>query len=138
MVHQLTGHAPGAGEARAVHDVVQARLQDLQQVVAGLALATVGLLVVAAELPLEHAVREAGLLLLLHLQEVLGLLDPDPAVLAGRVRATLESLVAADEVDLQPAGLAGHGAGVTSHVWLLPSPRPGAAWAAGNRCAAAG
>jgi hypothetical protein len=70
--------------------------------------------------PGQHGVPEAGLLLLLRLQEVLGLLDPDPAVLAGRVGTTLERLVAADEVDLEPAGLAGHGSGVTSHICDTP------------------
>src|ERR1700754_1105859 len=138
VAHQLPGHPPGAGEPGPVDDVVEPRLEDLQEGVARLARTTVGLLVVPAELLLQHAVGEAGLLLLLRLQEVLRLLDPDPAVLAGRVGTALERLVAADEVDLQSAGLAIHGSGVTSHVLLLPFPRPGAAWADGSRCAAAG
>src|SRR5882757_75587 len=118
VVDQLAGHPPGTGQTGPVYDVVQPGLEDLQQVVTGLAGTPAGFLVVAAELLLQHAVGEARLLLLLGLQQVLGLLDPDPAVLAGRIRAALERLVAADKVNLEPTGLAGHGAGVTSHNWF--------------------
>src|SRR6476620_5963426 len=113
---QLAGVAAGAGEAGTVDDVVQAALEQLEQVVTGLAGATVRLGVVVGELLLEHAVGEAGLLLLLELRAVLALLDPRPAVLAGRVGTLLELGVAADEVDTETARLAGHGAGVTGHV----------------------
>ena len=105
----------GAGEAGAVDDVVQPRLEDLQQVVTGLALATHCLLVVATELLLQHAVAVLGLLLLLQLQEVLALLDARAAVLAGRVRTTLEGGVTADEVDVEATRDARRGSGVTSH-----------------------
>lgn len=47
---QLAGLAAGAGQASSVNDVVQAGLQEDQQVVAGLAGKAVRLLVVAAEL----------------------------------------------------------------------------------------
>ena len=77
----------------------------------------VGLFVVAAELLLHDAVGEAGLLLLLQLRAVFALLDPRAAVLAGRVGALLERLIAADEVDAEAARLAGDGSGVTSHVF---------------------
>jgi hypothetical protein len=87
----------------------------LQQDLTGLALLPGGLFVVATELTLQHAVGVAGLLLLLELKQVLALLDPTAAVLAGRIRTTLEGLVAADQVDLQPARDTGRGAGVTSH-----------------------
>jgi hypothetical protein len=61
---QLAGVAAGPGEAGAVDDVVEAALQQLQQVVTGLALPARGLGVVVVELLLEDAVGEAGLLLL--------------------------------------------------------------------------
>ena len=67
VADQLARLPAGAGQARAVYDVVQARLEDLQQVVTGLAVATDCLLVVAAELLLQDAVAVLGLLLLLHL-----------------------------------------------------------------------
>ena len=90
VADQLAGLAAGAGDARAVDDVVQPGLEDLQQVVTGLALATHRLLVVAAELLLQDAVAVLGLLLLLQLQQVLALLDACAAVLAGRVGTALE------------------------------------------------
>src|SRR5487761_2040352 len=62
---ELASLAAGGREACAVHDVVETRLEDLQQHVAGLAGRTRRLFVVAAELLLENAVGEAGLLLLL-------------------------------------------------------------------------
>src|SRR6476646_10466500 len=77
---QLAGVAAGAGEAGAVDDVVQAALEQLEQVVTGLALPARGLGVVVVELLLQHAVGEAGLLLLAQLEEVLALLDPPAAV----------------------------------------------------------
>src|SRR6185295_13721065 len=103
--------------------VVQPALQDAQQVVTGLARQTVGLFVVATELLLHHAVGEACLLLLLQLLAVFALLDPRTAVLAGRVGALLERLIAADQVDAEAARLAGRGSGVTSH-FLLSSLDP--------------
>src|SRR5215217_2838925 len=84
VVHQLAGVAAGPGEAGAVHHVVQPALQQLQQVVTGLAGTPRGLVVVADELLLENAVREACLLLLAELEQVLRLLRPAAAVLAGR------------------------------------------------------
>src|SRR3954451_21381134 len=113
---ELAGVATRAGEPGAVDHVVEAALEELQQVVAGLALATAGFLVVADELLLHHAVGETSLLLLTELQEVLGLLDATAAVLAGGVGTLLEGSVAADEVDTETARLAGHGAGVAGHV----------------------
>src|SRR6266545_6787814 len=115
VADELASGATRAGNACAIHDVVQARLEDLQQVVAGLALALGGLLVVAAELLLQHAVAVLGLLLLLHLQQVLALLDARATVLARRVRATLEGLVAADQVDIEATRNSRGGSGVAGH-----------------------
>src|SRR6478735_6044879 len=112
---ELAGVAARAGEPGAVDHVVEAALEQLQQVVTRLALPTRGLGVVVVELLLEHAVGETSLLLLAELQEVLALLDPAAAVLARRVGATLVRRVAADEVDTETARLLGHGAGVAGH-----------------------
>src|SRR5205085_8284270 len=117
---QLTGVTAGPGEAGAVDHVVEAALQQLEQVVTGLAGATRGLGVVVVELLLEDAVGVAGLLLLAELQEVLALLDPAAAVLARRVGATLVRRVAADEVETQSTRLLGHGAGVAGHILGTP------------------
>ena len=140
--HELTGLPTGTGQPGAVDHVVEPGLQDLQQVVTCLALQPVGLLVVTAELLLQHAVGEAGLLLLPQLQGVLRLLGAALAVHAGRVGAALERLVAADQVNTQPTRLLGHGTGIASHVSVksLSSgwSRRGAAWAGGSRCAGRG
>src|SRR4051812_11847405 len=134
--HELASGTTGAREAGTVDHVVQAGLEDLQQRLTRLAGTAGGLGVVTAELLLHDAVGEAGLLLLLELVQVLLLLHPATAVLAGRERATLEVLVVADEVDLEPTRLLGDGSGVTSHVLSLPRIRRGGAWAGARRCAA--
>jgi hypothetical protein len=85
-------------QAGAVQHVVEAQLEQDEQVLTGPALLPVGLLVVAAELLLEHAVVVAGLLLLAELEQVLRLLDAAAAVLTRRVGALLEVLVVALEV----------------------------------------
>src|SRR5690606_4732499 len=59
-------------ETHPVDDVVEPRLEQLQQVLAGVALAALGLLEIAAELPLEDAVHALDLLLLAQLQPVVG------------------------------------------------------------------
>src|SRR5262249_56886397 len=82
MPHQLARHVTALGEAGPVDHVVEAALQDLEQVLAGLAAPAGGLLVVVVELPLEDAVHPAGLLLYPDLAEVLALLHPPSSVLA--------------------------------------------------------
>src|SRR6266498_2210956 len=84
-----------APEAGAVHHVVQAGLQELQEGLAGHALALGGLLVVAVELPLEHPVDAPRLLLLAQLHEVLRLLGAAAAVLAGRIGTPLHRALGA-------------------------------------------
>ena len=68
---ELAGLGTGRRPAGAVHDVVEAQLEEPQQVLAGDAVTAVRLLVEVAELPLREAVGEAGLLLLLELEQVL-------------------------------------------------------------------
>src|SRR3954449_4670500 len=136
MRDELTGVATRAGEPGAVDHVVETALEQLQQVVTGLAGTARGLFVVVVELLLHHAVGEAGLLLLLQLVAVLALLDARTAVLAGCIGTLLERGVAADEVDTETARLLGHGTDVAGHV-RTPSwsrVRRAGAWAGGNRC----
>jgi hypothetical protein len=142
VLDQLPGHVPGLGETGPVDHVVETRLEDLQQHLAGLARLGHGLLVVPAELLLENAVDATRLLLLAQLQEVLGLLGPATAVLPGRERPGLEralrtiALAALEEqLHLFPAATPAVSTCVTSHFSLLL--RPGGASADGNRCAAA-
>ncbi len=103
VCHHLASSTSSAGQAGAVHDVVEAGLQDDQQVVTGLTGATRGLLVVPAELLLHDAVGEARLLLLLQLGQVLLLLHPAAAVLPRGEGTQVEVLVSADEVDPEAA-----------------------------------
>ena len=70
----LTGLLAGTGEAETEDHVVKAGLEQRHQVVARDALDLERLVVVAAELLLENAVDELGLLLLAQLTAVLALL----------------------------------------------------------------
>src|SRR5262249_2913158 len=78
------------GEAEAVDNVVETRLEHPEQLLAGDAGSFGGLRVIGAELLLEQAVVAARLLLLAQLQQVLALLDPAAAVLARRIGAALD------------------------------------------------
>ena len=90
VAHELARLRARRREAEAVHDVVEARLEHAQELLAGDAGAPRRLLVVRAELLLEQAVVAARLLLLAQLQEVLALLDAAAAVLTRRIRAALD------------------------------------------------
>src|SRR5205823_7382347 len=137
---QLARHVAAVGEAGPVDHVVEAALQDLQQVVAGPAAPAGGFLVGAVELPLQDPVHPAGLLLLPDLEQVLALLRPVAAVLTGRVgpelygalgRVALGALQV--QLHLLAAAELAVRTGVSSHLSVLL--RPGAASAAGSRCA---
>src|SRR4051812_30217024 len=91
VADHLPGLAARGREAETHDDVVQARLEQREQVLAGDARLPRRLVVVAAELALENAVVPARLLLLTQLHAVLGLLLAATAVVAGRVRATLDA-----------------------------------------------
>src|SRR5690606_4268541 len=129
---QLPGHVPGLGEPRPVDHVVQPRLQDLQQDVTGLARPAVGLLVVAPELLLQHSVDPTGLLLLPQLEQVLGLLGPATAMLAGREGTRLERALRAlalaalqEQLRLLPTAATAVRTCVTRHFSLyLSDPAP--------------
>ena len=81
---QLARFGARRAEAHPVDDVVEARLEQQQQVRAGVALAALGLGEVAPELPLQHAVHALDLLLLAQLQAEVGRARAgSAAVLAG-------------------------------------------------------
>src|SRR5215207_342487 len=119
---ELPGLRAGRRPAGAVDDVVETPLEELQHDLAGHALAARRLLVEVAELPLVEAVGEAGLLLLLQLEQVLGgVAAAAAAVLARRVGPTLERTVLAGgtpDVGAEAAGDSGFGTGVTGHLFV--------------------
>ena len=88
---QLARLAPRGGESEPHEHVVKAALEHPQEVLAGDARLPRSLVVVDAELLLEHAVVALGLLLLAQLDAVLALLLAAAAVLARRVRAALDA-----------------------------------------------
>src|SRR5450631_496200 len=127
VTNQLARHVTGGGEACPVHDVVQTGLQDAQQVLAGLAGATVRLLVVTAELLLQDAVDAGGVLLLAHMEPVLAVLGPRTTVHARGIRAKLDRAlrgVTLGSLEVQLGLLAtaapAVGAGITRHKSLSP------------------
>src|SRR5688572_23515951 len=91
VADELARLAARAREAEADEDVVQARLKDRQQVLAGDALLARGLGVVDPKLLFEYAVVASRLLLLAQLDAVLGLLLASAPVVARRVRTTLDA-----------------------------------------------
>src|SRR5262249_9917782 len=140
--HELPGLGAGGGESDAVNGVVQPALEQLQQRLAGHALGAVRHREVAPELTLEDTVHATELLLLAQLDRVLGELRRRLAVLSGRVVAALDGALVgvaalALEEQLEPLATAqpADGSRVACHVRLL---RPGAASAAGSRCAGSG
>src|SRR3954463_5456086 len=144
VADHLARLAARGGEAQAHEHVVEAALEDAQQVLARDAGLPRGLGVVGAELRLQHAVVAAGLLLLPQLYAVLRLLLTPAAVLAGRVRAALDAALVGQaalalEEELLPfaAALLALRGGVSSHL-VLRVLRRGAACGGGSRCALAG
>ena len=87
---KLAGHVPALGEPGPVDHVVEAALQDPQQVLTGLAALAGRLLVVIVELPLKDPVDAPSLLLLPDLEQVLVLLGAVAPVLTRRVRPDLD------------------------------------------------
>src|SRR4051794_21776249 len=131
-----------SGETEADEHVVEAALEEREQVLAGDAGLAGGPLVVVAELLLEPAVVPPRLLLLAQLHAVLGLLLPSAAVVAGRVRAPLDAalvgqaaLALEEQLLSLAAALLALRTSLSSHRCSL---RRGAACGGGSRCALAG
>src|SRR5205085_5530040 len=122
VAHQLARFRAGVREAETEDHVVEALLEELEQVLARLALGRAAAQVIAAELRLEQAVEPLHLLLLAQLHAVFGELGASLPVLAGRIRTPLDgALVRVAAVALQvhlevlaPADAAG-GFGVAGH-----------------------
>ena len=130
VADQLAGHVPALREPRPVHHVVQAALQDLEQVLAGHTALAGGFLVVAMELPLEDAVDPASLLLLPDLEQVLALLGPVAPVLTRRVGPDLNGALRRialgalqEELHLLAAAELAVRARVSSHLRATPQTR---------------
>src|SRR3954470_7253742 len=122
VADELAGLRARGGEAEPVDDVVEARLEDPEQVFARDPADPIRLFVVGAELVLEQAVVAARLLLLAQLEQVLALLDPPAAVLARRIAAALDGALLGQaalalEEELHPlaAALLAPGAAVAGH-----------------------
>src|SRR4051794_4979654 len=142
VADELAGLAPRGGEAEADEHVVDAALEQREEVLARDALLAGGAIVVAGELLLEHAVVALGLLLLAQLDAVLGLLLAATTVIAGRGGAAFDAALVGQaalalEEELLPfaAALLALGTGVSSHA---RPPRLGAACEGGSRCGPAG
>src|SRR5688500_2572222 len=136
---ELAGLGAGRREAHAVNDVVEASLEEAQQVLAGGSRAARGLRVVVAELALEHAVHAAQLLLLAQLHAVAR--EARAAVALDAAGRHLELALALERLDAalqeQVGALAARelalGTQVSGHRFL--DLRRAASWAGGNRCA---
>src|SRR4029079_6090449 len=123
VADELTSLRPGAGEAHAVDDAVEAELEEPEKALAGHPGPLLGDVEVAPELALEDAVDAADLLLFPELKTVVADLATADAVLAGRAGATLERAllrVAAAALQVEPRALPPaeptDGSGVASHV----------------------
>src|SRR5690606_32046045 len=92
MIDQLARLGPGHREPHAINHVVEPRLEELQEYLAGRALAAVGLLVVVGELLFKDAVHATKLLLLAQLRPVDG--DSRPAAPGLESRGALELALA--------------------------------------------
>src|SRR5262245_46888345 len=126
VAHLLAGRVTRLGETSAVDHVVEPALEDLEQVLTGLAGLAVGFLVVVAELLLEDAVDAAGLLLLTKLELVLRLLGTAAAVPTRRVRTDLDGalrglalLALEEELGLLPAAELAVRTRITSHFFKI-------------------
>src|SRR5690349_702042 len=102
VAHQLARLGARVREAEPEDHVVEALLEELEQVLARLAFRRAAPRVVAAELRLEQPVEALDFLLLAQLYAVLGELGAPLPVLAGRIGAALDgALVGVAAVALQ-------------------------------------
>jgi hypothetical protein len=100
MVHQLASLTTGVSEAKTENYVVQAALQETEEVLTGNTLHLLCLIVISTELLLQHTVDELCFLLLLQLEAILRHLA------VGTARLTLGFLGTADYRGLEAEGTA--------------------------------
>ena len=140
MADQLACGVVRGREAQPIDHVVHATLEHLEQHLTGDTARLRRLGEEVPELPLHDPVDAPGLLLLTQLLAVVRLLDAPPlAMLAGRVVAPLDRAFVGEasrafEKELGPLPPAEPATCIVINRHELP-PRPGAAWAAGSRCA---
>ncbi len=91
MEHQLAGLGPGVGKAQTVDHIVQAPLQQHQEISAGDSPHALGPDEIAPELLLQDAIHALHFLLFPELQTVIGNLAPTLTVLSRRIVAPLNS-----------------------------------------------
>ncbi len=119
---QLTRFSARRAEAHAIHDVVETRLEQLQQVFTRVALEAVGFSEVTAELALENTVDALHFLLFAQLRAVVGRTGTrGAAMLAGlavKLALVSERTTGAlqEEVSAFTAGQLGLRADITCHV----------------------
>ena len=142
MHDQLTGHGAAAAEANAIDHVVQAALQQNQQILAGDALLTVGFFEIMMELVLQNAISALRLLLLTQLQAVLAHLAlARLTMLSGRSGALANGAIRAiaffalqKELATFTTAEAANGTGISCHLFVPPITLF-CAWADGIHCA---
>ena len=145
--HKLSRLGARRAEAHAVNHIVEPAFEQLQQILAGRALAPGRFLVIAAKLFLENAVGAAHFLLLAQLHAIVRQPPPALSVLTGNdlgLAFAVDGTNAAfqKQVGAFPAGQLAFGAQISGHVqsllWLftkipLRATRV-ASSAGGNRC----
>ena len=95
MTHQLTGLGTGRSQTHTIHNVIQAALQQGEQILTGGAGHLLSQLEVVIELTLQHTVVTLSNLLGTQLLTVLGsLLHTGLAMLAGSVRTAVQGALA--------------------------------------------
>ena len=140
VADHLTCFGAAHCKAEAVHDVVQAALEDAQEVFAGLAGTALCHLIVAAELTLKNAVVSLCLLLLTKLHTVLGALAAALAVLAGCIGSVLKRALCVAAVALKEelltfsAAQAADCFSISCHLSFPPSIRHDDASEDGSHC----
>ena len=117
MRNHLSRGAQGFRQAELLDDVVQARLEQLKQDLTGYPTLAQGQLKIAAELPLEHAVLVAQLLLFGERQGVIRKLAPRSLrpMLARWIVLVLKCFGRAVNEHAVTAAYFGLGSGITSH-----------------------
>jgi hypothetical protein len=90
MSYQLPGFSPGGCKTEPVNNIIQAPLQEKEEVFTGNAFHPIGLLKGRAKLFLQDPVNPSYLLLFTELHPVIGHLGPSLSMLAGGIVSSLD------------------------------------------------